>query len=423
MDRKMSRLRVPDLAAAVPPDLRRVRPPASSRDQLLLRHDPLLARRAKKHTVGTKRSRCISTALTGSPRTSLLLPYNVSTAPTRAKWTHKNVTAWKVQARACGGAGSHHQLVPTTPPELETKRRPTRCSDYAAAEHAGGHEFAGVRLFVGVMTGPSNRERRDAIRQTWMKWPTVGRSAVVCFVVGRRQVPNATLARLDAEAAEHGDLLFLPIADGCVKQVSIGKMHAFWLAAARLHSRLLPAPAADAAADVSSRAARPKASAAPLVVKVDDDSLVHLPLLEASLEPVRCLRRLYYGAVGFTGYQPLGFKNCGFAWSGGAAYERYGCAATGAHPAFPFVLGQLQVLTSPLISPLLPTSPHLRDLRRPPLTNAGALAAARRRARRERRRCRDGGCGRGGPRHPRQRGQRPRAHAQARLLLIASDCF
>ena len=35
----------------------------------------------------------------------------------------------------------------------------------------------------------------------------------------------------------------------------------------------------------------------------------------------------------------------GFAWAGGAAYYRYGCEAAGAHPPFPFALGQLQALS------------------------------------------------------------------------------
>ena len=269
------------------------------------------------------RARCASKPLEQPPRTVLLQPFNHS-MPAPRKWSHHNVTSTKMARSLCTGTPTAQRNPageqPLTPHLI--------CADFLEAQRRS----SAVRLFVGIMTGPNNRERRDAVRQTWMSYPNVGFSVVACFVIGRRQVPNATLARMDIEFAEHRDLLFLPsIADGCVKMVSIGKMHAFWVAAAgilRHHHR---------------------SASAPLIVKVDDDSFVNLPLLEVAVEPLNCLSRLYYGAIGFTGYQPAGFQNCGFAWGGGAAYTRYGCAARGAHPPFPFVLGQLQVLSLPLV--------------------------------------------------------------------------
>lgn len=256
----------------------------------------------------------------------MLNPYNESRRAA-AVWSHRNVSSARraVAERCSGGGGGSGD-----PASALGDRSALRCSHFQPSKDGGQHH---VRLLVGVMTGPGNRARRDAIRQTWMSWPSVGRTVVVCFAIGRRQVPVVTLSRLDAEAAEHGDLLFLPVADGCVKQVSIGKMHAFWLAAAR---RLRGVPAA----------------AAPLVVKADDDSVVNLPLLQRTLAPLRCVPRLYYGAIAFTGYQPKGFMNCGFAWSGGGAYAKYGCARSGAHPPFPFALGQLQVLSASLVASL-----------------------------------------------------------------------
>ena len=204
-----------------------------------------------------------------------------------------------------------------------------KCTDLG---RSGRGRDGQVRLLVGVMTGPTNLKRRDAVRQTWMQYPSVGKSIVVCFAIGRWQLENATLARLDAEAALHGDLLLLPISDGCVKQVSIGKMYAFWREAARLLSQWHGAP--------------------PLIVKTDDDSFVNLPLLETTLRPLRCVPRLYFGAVVFTGYQPTGFQNCGFGWGGSGSFYKYGCSRGGAHPPFPFVLGQLQVLSVNLLDAL-----------------------------------------------------------------------
>ena len=56
-------------------------------------------------------------------------------------------------------------------------------------------------------------------------------------------------------------------ADGCVKQVSIGKMYAFWRAAAEMIAGLV---------GPSKRAAAAAESAAPLVIDADDDDPVNL---------------------------------------------------------------------------------------------------------------------------------------------------
>ena len=269
----------------------------------------------KQHGSSTRRVRCTAMA-PQVPSTPLLLPYNASEHSGRLAWTHKNVTTQRRVSALCA----------TSQSASGSQARHDRVERTSCAQFVAQPALRAVRLLVGVMTGPLNRERRDAIRRTWMKQPTVGMSAVVCFVIGRHQVSDETLARLDAEASLHHDLLFLPISDGCVKQVSIGKLHSFWVEAARLLRGV-------------------DGTEAPLVAKVDDDSFVNLPLLEASVHPLRCVRRLYYGAVGFTGYLPVGFKNCGFAWSGGGSYAKYGCERVGAHPPFPFVLGQLQVLS------------------------------------------------------------------------------
>ena len=207
------------------------------------------------------RARCASKPLEQPPRTVLLQPFNHS-MPAPRKWSHHNVTSTKMARSLCTGTPTAQRNPageqPLTPHLI--------CADFLEAQRRSSES---VRLFVGIMTGPSNRERRDAVRQTWMSYPNVGFSVVACFVIGRRQVPNATLARMDIEFAEHRDLLFLPsIADGCVKMVSIGKMHAFWVAAAgilRHHHR---------------------SASAPLIVKVDDDSFVNLPLLEVAVEPL-----------------------------------------------------------------------------------------------------------------------------------------
>ena len=230
------------------------------------------------------------------------------------------------------------ETCPPWPSPRNTSRAfaPLRCADYASKAPGWNR----VRIVMGVATGPGNRKRRDAIRQTWMRWPSVGKTVVVCFAVGRRQLATATLAALDAEASEFGDLLFLPVSDGCVSMVSIGKAYAFWRSASRM----------------TSRARQP-----PMIAKADDDSFVNMPMLERLLEKLHCVPRLYLGALAFTGFHPQYLRNCGFAWAGGGAYHKYGCEATGAHPPYPFALGQLQVLSTPLAATLA-ASPGASDL-------------------------------------------------------------
>ena len=267
--------------------------------------------------------RCVGRERANTPHTILLQRFNATLTGYPPRWSKRNITQVSDARRHC-----MQEMVTSTASSSSSppSSSPVKCADYVA----GGH--AGVRLMLGVATGPSNWRRRNAIRQTWMRWPAVGRSVVVCFVVGRRQVPNATLAYLDAEAAKHRDLLFLPsISDGCVKMVSIGKAHAFWARGARIIER-------NRAADGSLPPA--------MLVKADDDSFVHVPLVERHLTRLSCVRRLYLGAIAFTGYQPRGFSNCGFAWGGDGAYHKYGCERGGAHPPYPFALGQLQALSS-----------------------------------------------------------------------------
>lgn len=184
---------------------------------------------------------------------------------------------------------------------------------------------AGVRLLIGVLATPRNRLARSAIRQSWMRWEGVGTRTLVCFVIGRASLEAKLLASLDEEAAASRDILWLPhAADGCY--LTLSKIHDFWVAAAALR--------------------------VPHAAKVDEDSFVHLPNLEAELRRLSCVERLYYGAGATAGYHPTRYAMCGFSWRGDSAYRRYGCAQGGARPPFPFVMGGLQVLSAPLAAHL-----------------------------------------------------------------------
>lgn len=225
---------------------------------------------------------------------------------------------------------------PATPaPALPLGRRP-HCSDGADVLNR-----AGVFLFVGVQSGPRHQGRRSSIRRSWMRWDNVGRTALVCFILGRRGLGPESLAELDAEAAAHGDIFWLPNATD--EGVPTLKGYAYWSAAARL----LPPPGATAGIAH--------------VAKVDDDAFLHLPNLESDLRRLHCAPHLHYGHLAFTGYNPAVWRMCGWSWQPyGANYAREECAANGAYPPFPFMNGALELLSTPLVR-YIATEPRVLD--------------------------------------------------------------
>ena len=79
----------------------------------------------------------------------------------------------------------------------------------ACSELAGGAGLLHAQLLVGVQSAPAHSQRRAAIRASWMQWESVGRSTVVCFLVGRDGLSKARRRSLEAEAALHRDVLLL----------------------------------------------------------------------------------------------------------------------------------------------------------------------------------------------------------------------
>jgi len=192
-------------------------------------------------------------------------------------------------------------------------------------------DAAGVFLFLGIMTSPSlDPARRDAVRNTWLplQQPAAARA---CFVIGRRSVSSRSLPALDTEADTHGDIFFLAHTfDGCTRMVTIAKAFAWWQAAERAV----------------------RGTAVRFVAKVDDDSFVNLPILALKLRPLAACSHVYSGVMPMAGYRPLAYLKCGFSWRNHGAWKKYNCAAAGAHPPFPFALGQLEILSSSVVSKL-----------------------------------------------------------------------
>ena len=150
-----------------------------------------------------------------------------------------------------------------------------------------------VRLVLGITSAPNKwgRKIRAGIRRTWLSYPSVNRSVIACFVIGRRSVKPRELKLLDVEAAKFGDLAFLPyVRDGDGPFVTISKAHAWF----RLASEQLGLiTKGDAEHSNSSRAVIGgyKAVAAHSVrhiAKVDDDTYLNLPELQHDLDSLHC---------------------------------------------------------------------------------------------------------------------------------------
>mmetsp|Transcript_10465 Transcript_10465/g.33278 ORF Transcript_10465/g.33278 Transcript_10465/m.33278 type:complete len:461 (-) Transcript_10465:104-1486(-) len=241
---------------------------------------------------------------------------------------------------------------------------------------------ARLRLLVGIITAPLNRDRRVWIRQKLRVSEARCRGVRVIFVLGsrRRGVAAADAAALKEEMRNHGDLLTVPARD------------------------YLPHAVAEKSISWWERAVARRGEAgweADWVAKWDDDSLPSLRRIEADLARIEAMRRshYYYGVMTWRAWRPLSPVPdgvCGargddgptpggagptlqsllaqVGGSGSVAPERGGNPGecTGALGPFPFADGSLQVLSSDLVrafaaSPLAKNfSATLRAKQRPP---------------------------------------------------------
>ena len=213
---------------------------------------------------------------------------------------------------------------PLQMPVAPSARAPT-CADDAA-----GLAASGVWLLIGVQTGPAHRGRRDGVRASWKRWERDTPGVLVCFLIGRIGVSLETLALLDAESKENGDVLWLPNAtDAGVPTI---KGYHWWKTAARLLPPMAGYPGQRIAA------------------KVDDDSFLHVGNLVADMKRMHCSDHLHYGSMAYTGYDPSIWKLCGWSWQPhGVNYRKERCARRGAYPPFPFMNGVLELLSAPLV--------------------------------------------------------------------------
>lgn len=183
-------------------------------------------------------------------------------------------------------------------------------------------EAAGAWLVVGVLSGVSSRLRRDAIRDTWFRWPAFATDAAGCFVLARRAALSDLIDPHEGASALGDDMVWLSQAtEGCAG-MSFSKTLEWWRWAAALPGSVTH------------------------VVKTEDDAVLVLPNVMATLAAWRSTPGLYLGGFAYAGYDLDRLTMCGFDWQGGGNFRRYGCRG---FPAVPFAQGPLEALSMDLV--------------------------------------------------------------------------
>lgn len=162
------------------------------------------------------------------------------------------------------------------------------CIEVVLPDTAGGHSTINssyrssspavhtrqVQLFVGVVSACSNREKRDAVRQTWTQHPALVR---VVFVVSKPRTPEM-LQRIRQEAAAENDIVFVGHIDEHYHNLTYQSLEIF-------------------------RAAVMWSGPVTHVLKCDDDSYIHVDRLVQFLE-LHPLNHTWAGSID-TSFHPI----------------------------------------------------------------------------------------------------------------------
>ena len=83
-----------------------------------------------------------------------------------------------------------------------------------------------LRVLAGVLSGPRapGTKRRNAIRNSWMRYPGVGEELLVCFALGERGLTKRERKSFDAN-----DVLWLDVEEP--RMLTMSKVFAWWRAA------------------------------------------------------------------------------------------------------------------------------------------------------------------------------------------------
>lgn len=125
-------------------------------------------------------------------------------------------------------------------------------------------------VFVLILTAPNSRERRDAIRTTWLKLPfPKGSNFVHKFAVGSYELRKEQAVKLADEQEKFGDLLFLTDLKDSYQNLTLKVLKSFTWIKHNVDAKF--------------------------ILKVDDDSFVRLGNLVSDLELKEKYGRIYWG--------------------------------------------------------------------------------------------------------------------------------
>lgn len=125
-------------------------------------------------------------------------------------------------------------------------------------------------LFIVILTSPNGKDRRNAIRETWLSnVETLDAPVVAKFIIGVKELPPEHMKKLEDEKNLYRDILFLPELKDAYKELPTKVLQTFKWIDQNMNSSY--------------------------ILKVDDDSFVRLDLIISELKSTYSARKLYWG--------------------------------------------------------------------------------------------------------------------------------
>lgn len=125
-------------------------------------------------------------------------------------------------------------------------------------------------LFIMVLTSPKGKERRYALRKTWLSdIKTLNSSVIARFIIGVRDLPQEDIKNLEEENKQYNDILFLPDFKDSYYELTNKVLQTFKWIDQNVNSSYL--------------------------LKVDDDSFVRLDVIISELRSTSPRKNLYWG--------------------------------------------------------------------------------------------------------------------------------